>query len=135
MLWLSLLPCPQNHLPPNPHFFVDGDDATNLLKFNRKYLAELIAGSDSSPFDAGGSDQTVHFIQAISDDDLEQMSGKQCKKELYKRGYYGPPYNIQVPTQSGHMSVSIMDDGSNNTIFVQRINPVHIKSRIIIEVL
>ena len=47
------------------------------------------------------------------------MSGKKCKKELYKRGYYSPPYNIQVPTQSGgHMSVSIMEDGSNPSFLV-----------------
>jgi hypothetical protein len=112
----------ENHLPPNAHFFEQGDDAGNLLKFNKKYLAERIAGSDSSPFDAGSSDQTVHFIEAISDKDLNEMSGKKCKKELYKRGYYSPPYNIQVPpldpSKGGHISVSIMDDGSNPAMLV-----------------
>ena len=46
------------------------------------------------------------------------MSEKQCKKELYKRGYYSPPYNIQIPSKDGHMSVAIQNDGSNPAMLV-----------------
>ena len=76
--------------------------------------------SDAPPFKTEGAhSDKVQYIEAIPDETIDQMDLAECRKELTKRGYKKPPYNLALALQSGTcMKVAIQDEGSNPAFLI-----------------
>ena len=74
--------------------------------------------------DTGGGGDSTEYIASIPDEEIDQMSVQDCRKELNRRGYSKPPYNVclalsadktpgLVEKYGAAMKVAIAKEGEN----------------------
>lgn len=87
----------ETHDPPNPNYYDPEDEGRTLLHFNRKKLVEDIYAADQPVFkDTQGGGDKVEVIKHIPDAEIDQLDLATCKKELNRRGFNKPPFNVCV---------------------------------------
>lgn len=112
-LFLGKAPSEQNnnHEPPNANAFIPGQDEHNVLAANRKKLIIDVYNAESPPFKVKSDIQKVELVDPPNHAEIDGWSKSKCRKELTRRGYVGPPYNLKVRTESGSLNfVSIKAD-------------------------